>query len=295
MWAASSGDSPWRRLSKSKTGDDLGVGLQLAVVAELLHVAAVRVVAGNLAVVHHRPVQQRERMRAAPPAGGVGGEASVGRPGPGVVVADAVERADVLGVAHALEGAHVLARRGDEGPVDLPVDVEDVGHGVLGLVQAAGRQAHGVRGGEVAPDVRRVLNGGDGLGGDALLLLAHEVGVQVGLGLAPGLIGLVHDVEGVQLLVLRVDAVGREAAAQAVGAVVHERDGTQDVAPVVARAASVHDGRDGAPSGNAHVALRGEPAVAGRTSATTSAGGVSRSVGNRTAFSLCIVRNVSSA
>ena len=194
-------------------------------------------------------------MRAAPPAGGVGGEAAVGRPGPGVVVADAVERADVLGVAHALEGAHVLARRGDEGPVDLPVDVEDVGHGVLGLVQAAGRLAHGVGRGEVAPDVRRVLDGGHRLGGDALLLLAHEVGVQVGLGLAPGLVGLVHDVEGVQLLVLRVDAVGRKPAAQAVGPVVHERDGAQDVASVVARAASVHDSRDGAPSGNAHIAL----------------------------------------
>ena len=194
-------------------------------------------------------------MRAAPPAGGVGGEASVGRPGPGVVVADAVERADVLGVAHALEGAHVLARRGDEGPVDLPVDVEDVGHGVLGLVQAAGRQAHGVGRGEVAPDVRRVLDGGHRLGGDALLLLAHKVGVQVGLGLTPGLVGLVHDVEGVQLLVLRVDAVGRKPAAQAVPAVVHERDGAQDVASVVARAASVHDSRDGAPSGNAHIAL----------------------------------------
>lgn len=83
--------------------------------------------------------------------------------------------------------------------------------------------------GEVAPDVRRVLDGGHRLGGDALLLLAHKVGVQVGLGLTPGLVGLVHDVEGVQLLVLRVDAVGRKPAAQAVPAVVHERDGAQDV------------------------------------------------------------------
>ena len=55
--------------------------------------------------------------------------------------------------------------------------------------------------------------------------------------------------------VFRIDAVACEAAAQAVGAVVHERDGAQDVAPVVARAASVHDSRDGAPSGNAHIAL----------------------------------------
>ena len=233
-------------------------------------------------------------MRAAPPTGGVGGEAPVGRPGPGVVVADAVERADVLGVAHALEGAHVLARRGDEGPVDLPVDVEDVGHGVLGLVQAAGRLAHGVGRGEVAPDVRRVLDGGHRLGGDALLLLAHEVGVQVGLGLAPGLVGLVHDVEGVQLLVLRVDAVGRKPAAQAVGPVVHERDGAQDVASVVARAASVHDSRDGAPSGNAHIALAGRARVpvAGRKARGAgddpSAGGV----GTRGARSVEIVHGV---
>ena len=83
MCAAISCESPWRRAQQvEQVGDDLGVGLQRAVVAELLDVAAVRVVAGNLAVVHDRPVQQRERMRAAPPAGRVGGKASVRRPQP---------------------------------------------------------------------------------------------------------------------------------------------------------------------------------------------------------------------
>ena len=49
---------------------DLRIRLQRTLISEHLHAAAVGVVGGDLAVVHHRPFQQRERMGAAPPAGG---------------------------------------------------------------------------------------------------------------------------------------------------------------------------------------------------------------------------------
>ena len=89
--------------------DDLGIGHERALVAELLDVAAIGIVARYLAVVNDRPVEQRERMSPAPPAGRVGGEAPVRGPEPRPVIADAVELADVLGIADAFEGSHVLA------------------------------------------------------------------------------------------------------------------------------------------------------------------------------------------
>ena len=56
---------------------DFGVGLERALVAEHLDEAAVRVIGTDLAVMHYSKVQQSERMRAAPPAGGVGRITSV--------------------------------------------------------------------------------------------------------------------------------------------------------------------------------------------------------------------------
>ena len=127
-----------------QVGDHLGVGLQRALVAEHLQVAPVDAVGADLAVVHDGVVEQGEGMRAAPPARGVGGEAAVAGPGPALVLVDAEELAYLLGEADALERAHVLARRGDEGAVDVGVDVHDrVDHVVLGaqlgLVRAAPR------------------------------------------------------------------------------------------------------------------------------------------------------------
>ena len=97
---------------------DLGVGAKRALVAELLEVAAVDAVARDLAVVHDRPVEQRERVRAAPPARRVRREPVVADPGVALVLLEEVEVPDLLGEADALERAHVLARRGDERAVD---------------------------------------------------------------------------------------------------------------------------------------------------------------------------------
>ena len=122
-----------------QVGDHLGVGAQGAAVAELLQVAAVDAVAAELAVVHDGPVEQGERVRAAPPAGRVGREAVVTDPGVAAVLLQAEEVGDLLGVADALEGAHVLAGGGDVGAVHAGVDVE---HGADHDV--VGRQADGL-------------------------------------------------------------------------------------------------------------------------------------------------------
>ena len=52
-------------------GDDLRIGLQRTAIAEHLHIAPVRVIGRDLPVVYDRIVEQRKRVRAAPPAGRV--------------------------------------------------------------------------------------------------------------------------------------------------------------------------------------------------------------------------------
>ena len=54
-------------------------------------------------------------------------------------------------------------------------------------------------------------------------------------------LGLEHAVQGVLVGAVGVDAVGREAAAQAVGALVHIGDGADDVGAGEAPTAFVHD------------------------------------------------------
>ena len=71
----------------------------------------------------------------------------------------------------------------------------------------------------------------------------------------------IEHVERVEISVFRIDAIRGEASAQAIAAIVHERDGLQNVASVVARARLVHDAGNGASGGNAHVAFTQAAAV----------------------------------
>ena len=169
-------------------------------------------------------------MRAAPPAGGVGGIAAVRRPAVALVLVQPVELAHVLGVAHRLEHAHILARGEHERPLNAGIDADDALRGELLLVQLRGLELGVQRPHEVAPDQRLVDDGGDLARGD--LGQVHDVKVllqKVLAGLARSGV-VVEDVEGVVVLVLRIDAVARKAAAQAVAPVVHGGDGAHDLA-----------------------------------------------------------------
>ena len=120
-----------------QVGDDFGIGLQRAVVTELLDVATVGVIAGNLAIVHDRPVQKSERVSTAPPARRIGGKTPVCSPQPGLVFVDTVVLADFFRVAHALERAHVLARACNERSINVGINVEHALHDVFLLVKFA--------------------------------------------------------------------------------------------------------------------------------------------------------------
>ena len=71
----------------------------------------------------------------------------------------------------------------------------------------------------------------------------------------------IKHVERIEVGIFRIDAIRGEASAQAIAAIVHERDGLQNVAAVMARARLVHDTGNGASGGNAHVAFTQAAAV----------------------------------
>ena len=71
----------------------------------------------------------------------------------------------------------------------------------------------------------------------------------------------IKHVERIEVGIFRIDTIRGEASAQAIAAIVHERDGLQNVAAVMARARLIHDTGNGASGGNAHVAFTQAAAV----------------------------------
>ena len=196
--------------------DHLGIRQQIAFVAEHLDEAPVRVIRGDLAVMYYRVIQQRERVRASPPAGGVRRVASVYGPRPAVIFVQPVEFTDVLGVTYRLEYSHVLAAGKNVRAVDLIVDLDDAACDVGALVQLAFLELCGKRVNEVAPDERlvgnvRVLSGRDTREVDNI-----EMPVDESLGLYPCFVGVIENMERILILVFRIDAVPSLAAAESV-------------------------------------------------------------------------------
>ena len=160
-------------------------------------------------------------MRAAPPAGRVGGIPPVGRPAVRLVFLQPVEVAHILRVAHGLEHTHVLAAGEHIRALHPRVDGHDrAGHALL-LVDLNGGQHAAQRCDEKAPDQRLV---GDGRGrpdGDALQVDDLHGLAEEGLAVFPGCPVLQEHMQGKKVLVFGIDAVAGKAAAQTVGAVVH--------------------------------------------------------------------------
>ena len=202
-----------------------------------------------------RGVQQRERVRAAPPARGIGRIAAVAGPGVGLVVFQHVVFADVLREAVGFEYAHVFARGEDVSALQCMVDADDKAGDELALIQLAGGQLGVQRGDEVAPD--------HGLIRDARMPARRDLGevydVEMTLDLLfAGLLGglcVVEHVECVVIRVFRIDTVACKTAAQTIGAVVHGADRLDDACAVLACAVLVEDTGDRAAGGDADFAF----------------------------------------
>ena len=202
-----------------QVGSDLGVGAQRALVAKLLEVTAVDAIARYLAVMHDRPVQQRERVSAAPPSRSVGREAIVPDPGMGLILLQQVVVAYLLGESHTLEGTHVLAAGGHERAVQARVDQHDrVNYEVLGR-HLGTLDLVRIGDDEVAPQQRSVADTLDGPRRHGLGKVDHEVLVEDGLGLFLGFDVVIHHVEAEVIRELRIDAVAGKSCTQAVAPV----------------------------------------------------------------------------
>ena len=174
-------------------------------------------------------VQQGEGVRAAPPAGGIGGVAAVSRPAVRLVLLQPVEVPHVLRIADGLKNAHVLAAGKHICALHPGVDGHDrAGHALL-LIDLHGGQHAAQRRHKEAPDQRLVGDGGGRPDGDALQMDDLHGLPQKGLAVLPGGAVLQEHVQGEEVLVFGVNAVGRKAAAQTVGAVVHGAHALNDL------------------------------------------------------------------
>ena len=198
-----------------------------------------------------RGVEQRKRVRAAPPARCVGRITAVAGPGVSLIVFQHVVLADVLREAVCLENAHVLAGREDVRAVQRVVDADDKAGGELALLELAGRQLGRQRSDEVAPDHRGI--------GDARVTAGRDLGqvynvkVTLDLTLAFLFCGLriIEYMERIVVGVLGIDAVAGKAAAQAVGTIVHGADRVDNAGAVLTGAVLVEDTGDRAACGDA--------------------------------------------
>ena len=194
-------------------------------------------------------------MGSAPPAGGVGGIAAMGGPAIGPVFLQPVKLSHVLREAHCLEDSHVLSAGEDVGPVYCGVDVHHHPGDVLILVHLHGGQHAPERGDEIAPDQGLIRNGGDGAGGNGLPFHQLQSGSDIRFALLPGLQAVIKEVQGKELLILRIDAISRKAAPQPVGPLVHGLHALDDLLSAHAFPASGDHRRDGAAGGVAEFAF----------------------------------------
>ena len=202
------------------------------------------------------PVQQGKGVRAAPPAGGVGGIPPVGRPAVRLVLIQPVEPSHVLRIPHCLKGAHVLPAGKNVCAVQMGVDVHHRPSHELLLIQLQPRQHRPQRPDEVPPYMGHVGDLRDDAYGDQLRLHDLEALLQPGLALPPRGVVVKKDMEGVFLPVLRIDPVGGEAAAQSVGPVVHGYHAPYHILAGHALSLPGDHRRNGAPGRNAHLPLQ---------------------------------------
>ena len=195
-------------------------------------------------------------MRAAPPAGGIGRVSAVARPAIAEVLIQPIKPAHVLGKAHCLEDAHVFARRKDISARDARVDAVDAARRVLPFVQVRALQLSAQRREKIAVDERFVRDLGDLVRLDLRSVRDLKMAREELLRLLFGERIVIKEMERVKILVVGIDPVPCKAAAQAVGAVVHDGNGADHVLPAHGFPAAVDDARDGAAGGNAFLSFQ---------------------------------------
>ena len=167
-------------------------------------------------------------MRAAPPAGRVGGIASMGGPAIGLIFLQAEITSHILGISHALEHAHVFAAGENISAVNAAVHFQHMPGRIGFFVQILLFHPPGFGLNEVPPDNGRVRNfpapahGHQAHGGNIKITL------QVLLACFPAVLIVIEQVESVALGIFRINPVPGKPAAQAVASVMHGLHGADN-------------------------------------------------------------------
>ena len=161
-------------------------------------------------------VEQRKRVRTAPPAGGIRRVAAVRRPTVAGVFIETIEPTDILRVADGLKHAHVFAAGENIRAIDKGIDAVDAAGGELVFIKLAFRKLCVQRCYEVPPDkrlVRDLRNLADRNFGKV-----HDVEMLVDelLTFLFCFYIIIENVERILFRIFRVNAVAGEAAAKAV-------------------------------------------------------------------------------
>ena len=155
------------------------------------------------------------------------------------ILVQAVKFAHVLGIAHRLERAHILAAGEHIGAFHKGIYAEGAARHELVLVQLAFGKFGGQRLDEVSPYKRFVHYFGRFPHGNLGKIDYVEMLVQKLFRLLFDKSILVKHMDGVIVLIFGINSVARKTAAQTVGAVVHGCDGSDDCAAVRKSAVAV--------------------------------------------------------
>ena len=161
-------------------------------------------------------VEQRKRVRAAPPAGGIRRVAAVRRPTVACVFIEAVEPTDILRVADSLKHAHVFAAGENIRAIDKGIDAVDAAGGELVFIKLAFRKLCVQRCDEVPPNKRLVRDLRDFADRDFGKVHDVEMLVDELLTFLFCFYIIIENVERILFRIFRVNAVAGEAAAKAV-------------------------------------------------------------------------------
>ena len=183
------------------------------------------IVGGNLPVVDDGVVKHRKGMGPAPPAGGIGGIPSVGRPAVALVLLQPVEIPYIFRKAHCFEDAHVFAAGKDIGAVDMGVDADDALGDKFPLVKLARLELCGKRIEEIPPDERFVFDFRSLPSRDFRQVHDIKMLFQKTFAFLTCLQSVIKHMECIILFIFRINTVSCKAASQSIAAVVHYRNG----------------------------------------------------------------------
>ena len=180
----------------------------------------------------------------------------MGRPAVSLIFLQPVEASHILGISYGLEGPHVLSTGEYVCTFQLGVDIHHGPCHELLFIQLQACQ-HRIKGPhKVPPDVGNVRDLRDDADGNQLRVYELKSLLQHSLALTPGGVIIKKDVEGVFLPVLRVDAVGGEAASQTVGPIMHGDHAPDDILTGHAPPLPGNDRRNGAPGWDTYLSLQ---------------------------------------